>query len=320
MARDRSLEDLRRDAEKTRAELVRTVDELRAKASPAGLMNSAARSARDNPLPAVALAAGLAYPIFKAARAIPGPLLLIGAGLFLSSTSAGQSASRKATAFGADMTNKIGALASDMSKTAADRANAGLAAARETAAAAGATLSSGMSVVKDTASSLAAASVDQLQHASAAAADAQAKVASRAGEAVDGAWAQAPGKDQVARAFENAGAAATETIRRNPLLVGGVGAAIGALIAGVLPASRVEERWVGPVSDRLKSGARQTASEGYEKARDVASAAFDSAAERAGEEGLDADGVKAAAEDFAERARKVANSALDAAAQAEKAH
>ncbi|HLH49346.1 MAG TPA: DUF3618 domain-containing protein [Roseiarcus sp.] len=319
MADERSLEDLRRDADKARADLVQTVDELRARASPTGLMNAAARSARDNPLQTVALAAGLAYPLLKTVRSIPAPLLMIGAGLFLSSTSAGQSASRKAVAFGSDMTNKVGALASDMSKTAAERANAGLAAARDTAAAAGATLSNKMSAVKEKASSLAAASADQLQRVGAATAAAQSDLASRAASAADGFSPQAS-KDQLARLVEEAGAAAAETIRRNPLLVGGVGAAIGAVIAGLLPSSKTEDRWVGRVSDHLKSGARETASQGYEAARDAAAAAYDSAAERAGEEGLDADGVKAAAEDFAERARKVANSALDAAAQAEKTH
>ncbi len=116
------------------------------------------------------------------------------------------------------------------------------------------------------------------------------------------------------RAVERAGALAAETIRQNPLLVGSIGLAIGALLASALPSSRLEDEWVGDAADRVRSGAREAATQGYEYAKEAASAAVVSAGDRAKEGGLSPDALKSAATDYAERARKVMTNALDAAA------
>jgi ElaB/YqjD/DUF883 family membrane-anchored ribosome-binding protein len=104
-----SVEDLRRESERTRAQLVSTVVELRekvgttaaelkARASPAhikqevrtfvreeqrSLLNTVQERIRENPLQAAAVGAMLAYPAWGLLRALPAPLLLIGAGLWL---------------------------------------------------------------------------------------------------------------------------------------------------------------------------------------------------------------------------------------------
>jgi ElaB/YqjD/DUF883 family membrane-anchored ribosome-binding protein len=106
---DRSLEELRRESEVTRAALTNTVHELRDKIgqtagevkdllSPANvteevkgyvrdkrehLYANVERKVRDNPLQAAAVGAAIAYPLFSIARRMPIPLMLIGAGLFL---------------------------------------------------------------------------------------------------------------------------------------------------------------------------------------------------------------------------------------------
>jgi flavin-binding protein dodecin len=126
----------------------------------------------------------------------------------------------------------------------------------------------------------------------------------------------------LASALERASAAAADTIRQNPLLVGGVGLAIGALLASALPSSRVEEKLVGGAVDRMKDSAREAAERAYETAKEAAFAAVDSAVERACEDGFSPESFKTAAADYIDRARNVANSALGAAAQpnSEKPH
>jgi len=89
----RSLSELEREAEQTRADLIHTVDELHSRVSPPAikeemkayvrdtgneLMHSLERKAHENPLQAVAVAAGLAYPAWRLLANIPAPILLVG--------------------------------------------------------------------------------------------------------------------------------------------------------------------------------------------------------------------------------------------------
>ena len=97
-AEEQSLSELEREAERTRAGLIHTVDELHSRVSPqaikqemrsyareAGqdLMHNLQQRAKENPLQTVAVAAGLAYPAWRFIANIPAPILLIGAGLAL---------------------------------------------------------------------------------------------------------------------------------------------------------------------------------------------------------------------------------------------
>ena len=105
-----SMEELERDAERTRADLAHTVDEIRSRisdtasdirerVSPAAikqdvkdyvhqsgqqLYHTIETRARENPLQTVAIAAGLAYPVWRIVSSMPVPVLLIGAGIALS--------------------------------------------------------------------------------------------------------------------------------------------------------------------------------------------------------------------------------------------
>jgi ElaB/YqjD/DUF883 family membrane-anchored ribosome-binding protein len=109
-ARDHTVEELRTESERSRAALTNTVvelrervsvtaDDLKTRLSPAHLkeevkdyvrggseqfFHSIERKARENPLQAVAIGAGLAYPLWGIMRSIPVPIMLIGAGLWLS--------------------------------------------------------------------------------------------------------------------------------------------------------------------------------------------------------------------------------------------
>ncbi|NEW90984.1 hypothetical protein [Rhodopseudomonas sp. BR0M22] len=154
MANDtRSLDEIRRDTERTRAGLTETVGQLRAtvthtandvreKYSPTAIkaeVNSYIKSRgeeiadgvrdsiRNNPVQAVAVGATLAYPLWKIVRAIPTPVLMIGAGLYLAGTRSGNELTQRASDKARDLAGDLERRARDFSADAADTA----AAARE---------------------------------------------------------------------------------------------------------------------------------------------------------------------------------------------
>ena len=95
---DRTLDRLEREAERTRAELLNTVEELRDRVSPTHVkedvkqyarstgqdfLSNMVEKARENPLQAAAIAAAVAYPTWHMIRTIPLPVLLLGASAVL---------------------------------------------------------------------------------------------------------------------------------------------------------------------------------------------------------------------------------------------
>ena len=127
----RSLQQIKRETERTRAGLTDTVEqlktsvadtasEIRQRVSPQSikaevsgyiksrgeqLVNDVTAAAQKNPMQAVAVGASLAYPLFRLARSIPAPVLMVGVGLFLAGSKTGQ-----------DVTQKASDMASDLSK------------------------------------------------------------------------------------------------------------------------------------------------------------------------------------------------------------
>jgi hypothetical protein len=128
----RSLHEISRETEQTRAALTTTVEELRdtvtdtatdiknrlrpeaIKAEVSGYIKSRGERllqdltdmARRNPMQAVAVGASVAYPLVRLARTIPLPVLMIGAGLFLTGSKTGRDLSRKASDFAEDLTDE----------------------------------------------------------------------------------------------------------------------------------------------------------------------------------------------------------------------
>jgi hypothetical protein len=128
----RSLQQIKRETEQTRAGLTDTVEQLKSsvaetasdirhrvspdaiKAEVSGyiksrgeqLLNDVASAARRNPMQAVAVGASIAYPLLRLARAIPAPVLMVGAGLFFASKT-GQAASEKASDVAADLSDEV---------------------------------------------------------------------------------------------------------------------------------------------------------------------------------------------------------------------
>jgi hypothetical protein len=117
-----------------------------------------------------------------------------------------------------------------------------------------------------------------------------------ASEKVSNLAAQA--KDTLGNAYE-----------QNPLLVAGIGMAVGALIASALPATSAENRLFGDTSENLRRRASEAAAEGLDAAKEAA----DDVVEAAAQQGLSAEGLSSAAEDMTRKARAVAERGVEAA-------
>jgi hypothetical protein len=129
----RSLQQIKRETEQTRACLTDTVEQLktsvadtasdiRRRISPDAikaevsdyiksrgerLLNDVTAAARRNPMQAVAVGASVAYPLLRLARAIPLPVLMVGAGLFFAGSKTGQAATQKASDVASDLSDEV---------------------------------------------------------------------------------------------------------------------------------------------------------------------------------------------------------------------
>jgi len=129
----RSLQQIKRETEQTRAGLTDTVEQLktsvaetasdiRHRISPEAikaevsdyiksrgeqLLHDVTSAARRNPMQAVAVGASVAYPLLRLARAIPLPVLMVGAGLFFAGSKTGQATSQKASDVAAGVSGEV---------------------------------------------------------------------------------------------------------------------------------------------------------------------------------------------------------------------
>lgn len=92
-------------------------------------------------------------------------------------------------------------------------------------------------------------------------------------------------------------------LRREPLVVGAIGLAIGAAIGALLPESRFEERQLGPLKDRVRQTGSEAVKGAVGEARAVAAAAGHAAMDKAERDGL------FVSEDEARRAERVGKAA-----------
>jgi ElaB/YqjD/DUF883 family membrane-anchored ribosome-binding protein len=321
----RSLQQIQRETEHTRAGLTQTVDELRhtvaetatdlrERISPAAikaevshyvrsrgeqLLDDITDAARKNPMQAVAVGASVAYPMLRLARVVPMPIWMIGAGLFLAGSKTGKAASERATGAASDLADEV------VSRIQDARAQLGNAAASVASYATG-----GVDRLSDSASDLA----DRANSALSAAKETGASATGGVRDAVSSAATSmadrtAEVKDQGGRLITRAG----NTIEENPLVLAGFGLLIGGLLAGSLPRSDLETDLVGETGSAIKRRARTAASGAVETAANAVSTRYEQAAKRAADEGLDADGVADAVRDIGGRVRRVAETAVTAA-------
>ena len=87
--------------------------------------------------------------------------------------------------------------------------------------------------------------------------------------------------ERMRRAGTQASDWVNDTVSRNPLIVGAVGLAIGAIIAAALPSTPQEDKLLGPAADDLKQKAGDAALEGVVAAKEIATEIYQEAASRA---------------------------------------
>jgi hypothetical protein len=140
MTDTRSLQQIKRETEQTRAGLTDTVEQLRTSVADTAsdirhrispehikaevshyirsrgeqLVDDVTAAARRNPMQAVAIGASIAYPLLRMARSIPLPVLMVGAGLFFAGSKTGQSASQKALDMASDLSDEVQRRAHDV--------------------------------------------------------------------------------------------------------------------------------------------------------------------------------------------------------------
>ncbi len=129
----RSLQDIKRETEQTRAGLTDTVEQLRTTVADTAndirervrpsaikaevsnyirsrgeqMLDDITTAARENPIQAAAVGASLAYPMLRLMRAIPVPILMVGAGLYLASSKSGKAVTQKASDAASDLSDRL---------------------------------------------------------------------------------------------------------------------------------------------------------------------------------------------------------------------
>jgi len=264
---EQSVDELRRESEQNRVKLTQTVQSLsglvtdtvtdvKERLSPKHIkqgvkdyvrnsgeqmVETLQRKASENPLQAVAIGAGLAIPLWRLVKNIPTPILLVGAGLLLSN--------KQVRVKSAEMAGEARNLASRIADQAADVA----ANLQGTATQAADSATGAVAELKDTISASAVSAKNAILGTAHDAKNTVSHVSGEVADAIQGKGAT------VLDAASQAYAAAKETaenvghsrdvvadfVKQNPLLVGGIGLTIGALIASSLPRSKTENRLLG---------------------------------------------------------------------------
>ena len=303
MHQHHSVEELRRRSEAARTELTGTVGELREKVSDTAseiktlvspshikaeiktyireeresLRQSLERKIRENPLQAAALGAAVAYPAWGLLRAIPAPLLMIGAGLWLT-TSKGRETVKQVHATVSDAveqgTERASEVAADLQSRVAEGADAASRTIGEVGDAIGSRAGELAHKARVAAHDMRDAVVSKSSAVSGslagAASNAAARTAQAASQATDGA----------SGAVQRSKSAVMDFVEANPLLVAGIGAAVGAFIAAALPPSNAENKLLGSKADDLKDKALDVAAQELEKGKKVVADAVEDVTER----------------------------------------
>ena len=99
-------------------------------------------------------------------------------------------------------------------------------------------------------------------------------------------------------------------LEEQPLVLGAVALALGAVLGATLPTTRIENRYLGPTRDDLQDRVGEYARDQWERAKSVVSTAGSAAVEQAEKEGIMPSSV---AEQAKGKARRVADAATNAA-------
>ncbi len=255
------VEQLEREAEQTRSQIADTLDELKDSMTPAHMLHQLAdrisdgapaafaRNLKDqavsNPLPVALVSAGLAW-LMLTPRNSNGSFARQSGESLQGTVDAG----RRRAAEAADATRETaGSIAGSARQSAGDAADAMSGAAGSMSDSVQRTVSSGYETMADAARQTADTISDQARN--------------------------------VRQRTLQSGDALVDFCREQPMLVAGLGLAIGAMVGALLPSSEMEDRLVGEASDQAKDSAQSFARDKYEDAKNVGQRAFDAAKDEA---------------------------------------
>jgi ElaB/YqjD/DUF883 family membrane-anchored ribosome-binding protein len=282
----RSVEELRRESEQSRAELAATIDrlrdritdtaeDLRYKVSPQGIksevsdfvsrktqgwLDTLKQQARENPIQTIAVGTAVAAPALRLARGFPLPLLMIGAGLALTSKTLRAGAAEAAAPALEKAREMVGEATERVQSSGEDAADVVSSSGRRAADLAG-EAKARVSGIADDLKDRVSETTDQVKAGMHAA-------SGKATDAIERARSTASAAPEMTR----------QLIRDNAALIGGLGVAIGAIIAASLPDTKIEAAVIGKASDSVKRAAGKAAQSGFETAKEAVLSAADATA------------------------------------------
>lgn len=334
-----STRDLESQAETDRSQIAATLDELRSRMSPGQLVDQAIAYARGhggsefvhnlgdqvkaNPLPLALVAAGLGWLMVGPRRPAPRAY---SPSIVPDETRYNERFTDKARETSAEV---AGALR-DSTQGAAERARSAFAGARDSAEQATSTAFDTMAAARDRAQDAAATAGDSLcsaygaatgavGRATSAVSDTAAAIGRRAHDVRDRAADVGRGTAERARqASQNvadqagrAQNAISQLIREQPLIVGAVGLALGAIIGAVLPRTRREDEMMGERSDQFRESAMETAREQVTHVREAGGRIVEKVRSEAEDQGLTSDSAQAVVRDIGAKVSAVAGAAKE---------
>jgi hypothetical protein len=279
---------LEREAEQTRAELANTLHELRERISPGQLLDQGIDFAKDsgggefvrnlgrqmtaNPLPVFLIGAGMAWLMLASGRGARSAALGE-AKIKQWGRDAREGVGRTAQSVGdtvSDATQQAREWASDTQDRLQQMQDATDAASGRFKEQAGRAASS----LADTASSAYAATRDKAAAASGTIGEAVSTGYDRMAENAGRAGSQVmESTSSFARQTANASRNMLQFCTSQPLVLAGLGFAIGAAVGASLPETEAEDRLMGESRDRLKDRAQEFAHEQYAKGKEAAQTA-----------------------------------------------
>jgi len=253
-----------------------------------------------NPLPVAVMGAGFAWLMFgkglSTSRLRRGTAAVADKGRAWLSESADAAAAARRDA--ADRLSEGGSRASDTAGAAAaggrERMRAGAAAVSDAAADAASqakeTMSDATAQVKDAAFQVKDSTARLKDAASAAGAEFGDTLSDSYDRAAAGAGRAATALTGSASRIGNSAAASgrdfMDFCRDQPLVLAGMGLAVGAAIGALLPRTRAEDQFMGDVSDEVKEQTKEFAGEQFQKAKKVGERAYDAAEQEAERQGV----------------------------------
>ena len=257
---DRSSEQIQADIQRTRNDLDRTLTLLERRLEPRRLLDQGVDYLRDNG------AREYLSNLGRAAKEQPLPLALVGVGLAWMMMTNGRS--RGSVTDGRAFGDALGSAAADARSRAAEGAEGLRSRAGELSG-----------KVSDAASQLASQTRDAAHRTSQGLSEAADAARARAAQVSE---ATLQGAQKLRSGYDH-------LVNEQPLALGAIGLALGAVLAAAAPRTRQEDEWMGGASDKLADDAKRAGKEKLDEVQSAVAEAADRSTEENDERDAEAD-------------------------------